>query len=326
MDKATLELGFGFFNAAILRERLATDGEEKFFGLQCLRLAVFVFERHDHASGVLLHVIHAATSENVDVLFLEAFFELGGDFLVLQGSHTRECFENGDLRTKRVVYRCELDADSASADNDQRFRNVRQFEDRAVGENLLVIGLDAGERFGFGTTDEKNVASLYRRSLAILFDGNLSRTGVFPPALHPFDFVFLEQKLDPFGVLGDDFVFARQDVGPIDYQAGNLEPEFGAVFEVIVDIGVVKKDFRGDAADVKASAAEKGILFNYDRFETKFAGADGGNVAARTTANNCHVIFRHAVSPFALNAGRTTTMATKQTKLPFRRFGPLRRA
>jgi hypothetical protein len=108
--------------------------------------------------------------------------------------------------------------------------------------------------------------------------------------------------------------------------ARNLKPEFGAVFEVIVDIGVVKKDFRRDAADVKASAAEEGIFFNYDSFETKFSGADGGNVATRTTANNCHVIFRHAVSPSALNAGRTTTMAAKQPILPFCRFGPLRRA
>lgn len=110
-------------------------------------------------------------------------------------------------------------------------------------------------------------------------------------------------------MFSDDFIFARQDVGPINFQAGNFEAKLGAILEVVVDVSVMEKNLGRNAAHVKTGATEEGILFDNHSFETEFTGADGGNIATGSTANDCNVIFRHAKSPFAEKASRIATMA-----------------
>ena len=92
----------------------------------------------------------------------------------------------------------------------------------------------------------------------------------------------------PLACLVTILFLARQDIGPIDFQAGNFEAELGAILEVVVDVSVVQQNLGGNAAHVKTSAPEEGVLFDDYCFEAEFAGADGGNVAARTTANDCN--------------------------------------
>src|SRR5882757_6510660 len=116
--------------------------------------------------------------------------------------------------------------------------------------------------------------------------------------LHPFHFIFLEQELDALGVFFYDLVFARQDVGPIDFQAADLEAQLRAVFEMVVNVGVVQQHFGGDAANVQAGAAEKGIFLHHDGLETQLAGTNGGYIPARSAADNRHVVLCHAQSPF----------------------------
>ena len=95
-----------------------------------------------------------------------------------------------------------------------------------------------------------------------------------------------------------DFVLAREDVAPVDFEPADLEAEFRAVFEVIVDVGVVQQHLGGNAADVQAGAAEKRIFLDDDGLQAQLAGADGGDIPARSAADNCHVVLCHAQSPF----------------------------
>lgn len=121
-------------------------------------------------------------------------------------------------------------------------------------------------------------------------------------------------------MLGDDFIFARHDVGPIDFQAGNFEAKLFTIFEVVVDVSVMQKNLSRNAAYVETSATEEGIFFDDHSLEAEFAGADGRHITARTTADDCNVIFRHTKSPFAIKASRTTTMAGWLVRAPASSF------
>src|SRR5256884_6643816 len=93
----------------------------------------------------------------------------------------------------------------------------------------LVIGLDSGKRLGFRAAYQKDVCRFDRGFLAVLLDADFSRALVAAPALHPLDLVLLEQELDAFGVLVDDFFFARQHVGPVDLHPADFKTQFSAI-------------------------------------------------------------------------------------------------
>ena len=54
-----------------------------------------------------------------------------------------------------------------------------------------------------------------------------------------------------------DLIFARQDRRPIDFHVLYFEAEFFGALEMVVNVGMVQKNFGRDAAYVEARAAEK---------------------------------------------------------------------
>lgn len=126
-----------------------------------------------------------------------------------------------------------------------------------------MIRFDAGERFRLGATHEQNAAGLDDGTLAVFLHRDTAGPVIFSPALHPFHFVFLEKKFDALGMLGDNFGFAGDNVGPVDLQAGNFEAQLRGILEMIVNIGVMQQNFCGDAANVETSTAEKRILLDH---------------------------------------------------------------
>src|SRR6516162_4763178 len=297
--KSAVELGPRFFEAAIFGHGLPTDGQEKFFSLEALRLAVLVFEGDGDALGVFLDALDGAVREDMDAALLKGLVELGGDFLVLDRYDAGQGLKNRDLGAEGVEDGGKLNANRPGADDDECFRDFRQVEDGAVGENLLVVRLDSGESLGFRTAHEKNATGFDGGCLAGLFDAHLARAVVLAPALNPFDLVFLEEEFDSLGMLGDDLALACKDICPVDLQAGDFEAEFRGIFEVVVDIGVMKQDFGRNAANMQTGAAEIGILLDDNGLQPQLAGANGRNIAARPTANNRNIIIRHAQSPFS---------------------------
>ena len=97
-----------------------------------------------------------------------------------------------------------------------------------------------------------------------------------------------------------DLVFARQDSGPIDFYAIHFEAEFFGALKVIVNIGVVQENFGGDAAHVQASAAEKGIFFDDGDLQAPLRGANGGDVSARSAADDHDIVFSQTSPPPAI--------------------------
>jgi hypothetical protein len=94
-----------------------------------------------------------------------------------------------------------------------------------------------------------------------------------------------------------DFVFAREDGGPIDFDVFHFEAEFFGAFKVIVNVGVVQENFGGDAAHVQAGAAEEGIFFDDGNFQAPLRGADGGDISARSAADYYDIVFSQTSPP-----------------------------
>src|ERR1039458_3517489 len=71
------------------------------------------------------------------------------------------------------------------------------------------------------------------------------------------------------------------------------------MLEVLPDLGGVEQRLGGHAADMKAGAAELGILFDERGLEAVLAGADGSGVAPGTAANHDHVVGHRLSLTFA---------------------------
>src|SRR5215469_14293503 len=182
--KSAVELGPRFFEAAIFGHGLPTDGQEKFFSLEGLRLAVLVFEGDADALGVFFDALDGAVGEDMDAALLKGLVELGGDFLVFDRYDAGQGLKNRDLGAEGVEDGGKLNANRPGADDDECFRDFRQVEDGTVGENLLVVRLDSGESLGFRTAHEKNATGFDGGCLAVLFDAHLARAVVLAPALN----------------------------------------------------------------------------------------------------------------------------------------------
>src|SRR5882762_2935636 len=69
---------------------------------------------------------------------------------------------------------------------------------------------------------------------------------------------------------------------------------FRAILKMIVNLRVVQEYFGGDAPDMQAGSAQKGILLNDDRLQPQFARPDRRHVSARAATDNRNIVFCHA--------------------------------
>jgi hypothetical protein len=80
---------------------------------------------------------------------------------------------------------------------------------------------------------------------------------------------------------------------------------------MVVDICVMQKDFRGYAADMQAGASEKWILLDHRYLQAPLCGANRGNIAARTAANDDNIIFSQTIPPCVSQPWRSQLDAWK---------------
>ena len=98
-------------------------------------------------------------------------------------------------------------------------------------------------------------------------------------------------------MLVDNLFLARQHHRPVERELLHVDAEFLGVLERVVDFGVVQKDFRGDAADVQASAAQKAIFFNDYSFEPPLRGPNRGVISSRAATDDGEIVFGQACPP-----------------------------
>ena len=105
------------------------------------------------------------------------------------------------------------------------------------------------------------------------------------------DLVLLHQELEALGVLGDDGGLALLHAVPVELRrADAVDAVFGGVLQVVPDFGVEEQSLGGDAAHVQAGAAEDVCGFDERDLEAELPAANGGGVAGRSAADDCHVV------------------------------------
>src|SRR5690242_679885 len=297
VDEAALDLGFRFLQAAIFRHWFTADRKEQLFRLDRLRLAVLVLKGNGHAFGVFLGTFHLGAGENLNVFLLKGFLKLSGNFFILNGDYARQHLQNRHLRAERVVNGRELHANGAGADDYERFGNLWQLQNGTIGDDRFMVRFNARQGPRLRAADQQDVGRLDGRFLSIVIHADPARAFIAAPALNPFDFVFLEQKLDALGVFLYDLVFAFEDIGPVDLHAADFKTQFAGILEVVVNVGVVQKHLGRDTTDVQACAPEVRVFLHDNGFQTDLAGADGRDISSGTTPDDRHIIFCHSYSP-----------------------------
>ncbi len=103
------------------------------------------------------------------------------------------------------------------------------------------------------------------------------------------DFVFVEQKLDPFAHGLCHVAAAPDDGGKIGSSFAGINAVFGSMFEVLENGGALQQGFGGNAAPVEADASQFGA-FDHGCFKAQLGGADGGNVTARSASYDDDIV------------------------------------
>ena len=122
-------------------------------------------------------------------------------------------------------------------------------------------------------------------------DFNRSSLGDTAGAVEVDDFVFLEQVSDAAGELIHHPVFARQQGFQIQRQARRFDSVFGKVRSRLgIHMGRLQDRLGGDAAHVQAGAPQSFAGFHTGHRHAQLGGADGGHVAAGSSADNDNII------------------------------------
>ena len=132
-------------------------------------------------------------------------------------------------------------------------------------------------------------------SLAVgQFDFDVVRVEEGAVAAHDIDLAGLGHAGEAGGQFFDHFGFVGAQLVEIDLWRGEGDTGLSHVRRFFHHRGDMQQGFRGNAPDVEAHAAERGIAFDDDRLHAQIGGAESGRIAARAGAENEH---------FALDVG-----------------------
>ena len=114
-----------------------------------------------------------------------------------------------------------------------------------------------------------------------------------PEAFHDLDLVFLHQVADAGGQLADDVELALHHRAEIDADFLGDDAVRGEPFAREMEMfGRGEQRLARDAADVEARPAEGRVLLDDRRLEAKLRGADGGDIAAGSAADDDELIIK----------------------------------
>jgi hypothetical protein len=157
-----------------------------------------------------------------------------------------------------------LQTNDTTANDNHLLGDLRQGKSASAGDDSLLINVQARERSGFTSGGDENVLSA--QSLFTTFE-QVHLNGVLVDkstgTLDVVDAVLLEQELDTLcksvhgGVLGLHHLLKVQlDITDLNTAL------FRVMEDLVVEVGVVKQGFRGNATDVQASTAETSTLLD----------------------------------------------------------------
>ena len=322
VEVAALQLGLGFLQPDAFRERLAAHRHQHHLGAHFLLLAVLGVGDAD-AGGALLGALEAGAGFQTEAALLELPFEFAGNFFIFVGDRTGQHFQDGDVSAESLVDGSKLHPHRAGTDDNHGLGHLLQLHHRGVGQDALAVFFQARQQARVRPRGQDDVLGFHLR-LAVLADVNFDRAPAHQPpeTLDGADLVLLHQQGQALGVLFDHLALAVDHPRPVELDARDLDAELARALDVVVDLRLEEQRLGGDAAHVQAGAAVVRLFFNQDGLQPVAGGAEGGGVAARPAADDCHVVGHvcHAVAsspePMAPGVSLVETEGREQKTFP----------
>lgn len=198
------------------------------------------------------------------LLLEELLGGLGNLSIHTRATNLAEELDDGDLGTETGPDRGHLKTNDTTTNDNHRLGDLLEGEGASAGDDALLIDVEAGERGGFGAGGDEDVLAA-ESGLATVIESNLDLVLIDERAstLDVLGAVLLEEELDTLGEAGDGGVLGLHEVGKVELDIANLNTSvLGVVEDLVVQMGVVKERFRGNAADVEAGSAEGSALLD----------------------------------------------------------------
>ncbi len=261
--------------------------------------ALAIVDRRGDVISFLVKLGDFGAGENLDALLFETLASKRGNFGVFNRQDLRQHFDDRYFGAERAIKRCELDANSARADDEQRSRNPRRRHGLKIRPNKPLIWLDAGQnpRARPGCNDDMlglvdpRTANAFTSVAFAGFDGHFA--GSFDRRIAPNhrDFVLLQEKTDAVVEPLRYVARAPHHCGGIVGDVVGGKPVIPGVLEIMKNLRRAEQCLGRDAAPIQTNAAQKLALDNRG-FESELCRANGGYIAAGTRADNDDVEVR----------------------------------
>ena len=175
------------------------------------------------------------------------------------------------------------------------FGTACRFENFDIGQNGIGIRSQARQHTGFRAGGYQNVLRFEHLSALVGLDLDFTRSFDDTESFNPFNFVFLHQEFNAFGVFPDNAVFALDYLRKIELRLIDRDAFLPGMRGEIPHIRGMQQRLGGNASHMKASAAQFCIFLDNGRFQAVLSGADGSRVAAGAASNHYKVVG-HATS------------------------------
>ena len=206
-----------------------------------------------------------------------------------------EHFHDFDTRAQRRIDRGHLQADDATADDQQPFRDEAQFQ-RAGGIDDARVVRDEGQmhRLTAGGDDALFEADDFLLAALVLaiaggeFDFQMMGIEKTPVAAHGFHLARLGHARQSAGQLAHHLAFVSAQLVQIHGGCAEGHAQVGEVRDLVHDRRHMQQGFGGNAADVKAHAAQCCIALHQHGLHAQIGGPERGRVTSRPGAEHQH--------------------------------------
>ena len=144
---------------------------------------------------------------------------------------------------------------------------------------------------GIGSAHRAGREDHVRGVVGLIADRDVALGGQLSLTLDQIDLVVLEEAGDAAGQALADLLAALVELRPVERDVGGDDPDRLAVSGLLVDLGGAEQRLRRDAGVVEAAAAGL-VLLDDGRLQAELGGADRSVIAARSGADNDHVVLR----------------------------------
>ena len=242
----------------------------------------------DRLAGIL-QLYHLRAEMNLFEQLLEPLLQRLDEVAVGPGQQRVGEFDDRDTRAEFGIDGAHLQADVAATDDEQRFRNVGQFERAGRIHDPRTADVEGRDPRRAGAAGQDAVVE--REGLAGTAgrrSGDFKGVGARKPSISPHDghVATAGQLAKAAGERGDDLVFPGPQRVDVYRGPGEVDPPLLHLAGLGQHAAHVQERFGRDAAPQQAGAAQPFVALHQGHRHAEISCHEGGGIAARTATQH----------------------------------------